>query len=275
MAVFRLTWLVYCILILFNKFNEILGCTQPRLTGWSNMTRKNFFCVLAIWMAFAVLTGPAIAQEVTGTVSGTVTDGSGGVVPDATVTVTSTRTSSARSTVSTSAGIFFFNNLPVGDYQLSVEKNGFEKYQLNSIQLHVDDKLNFNVVLKVGGRSEQITVSAQASQLQTETAEVSNLIGTKQMLALPLNGRSFNQLVDLVPGVSPDNGTVQSGTGLNSDTSISVDGGLSNSNMFLVDGEYDLDSGGNGNLLVTPSVDAIEEFKILNIPWERVRVPPQ
>jgi outer membrane receptor protein involved in Fe transport len=203
------------------------------------------------------------AQEITGTISGTVSDNSGGVVPEANVTVTSTRTGATRSTTTTGAGVFFFNSLPVGDYQLTVEKGGFEKYQLNAIHLHVNDKLSFPITLKVGGVSEQVVVFAETSQMQTESAEISNLVGTKQMLALPLNGRDFNQLVDLVPGVAPDNNTVGGGEGLFSDTAISVDGNQSNSNLWLIDGEYNQDSGGNGNLLVTPSVDAIEEFKIL------------
>jgi outer membrane receptor protein involved in Fe transport len=205
----------------------------------------------------------AVGQEITGTISGSVTDDSGAVVPDATVTLKSGRTGASHSTTTTAAGLFVVNNLPIGEYQLSVQKAGFKDYQLNGIQLHVDDKLNFPIILKVGAVSEKIVVTAEASQLQTESAEISNLVGTKQMLALPLNGRDFNQLVELVPGISPDNGSVGSGTGLFSDTAISVDGNESNSNLFLIDGEYDLDSGGNGNLLVTPSVDAIEEFKIL------------
>lgn len=203
------------------------------------------------------------AQEITGTISGTVTDSSGGVVPDANVVVMSLRTGATRTTTSTQAGVFFFTSLPLGGYQLNVEKSGFEKYQLNDIQLHVDDKLNFAIKLKVGVVAERVIVSAQASQLQTETPEVSNLVGTQQMLALPLNGRDFNQLVDLVPGISPDNNKVGGGTGLFSDTAVSMDGNLSNSNLYLIDGEYNMDSGGNGNLLVTPSVDAIEEFKVL------------
>jgi outer membrane receptor protein involved in Fe transport len=216
-----------------------------------------------IVLLFVSLGATLRAQEITGTISGTVTDSSGGVVPDATVTVNSTRTGATRTTATTQAGVFFFTSLPVGEYQLAVEKSGFEKYQLNSIKLHVDDKLNFPIKLEVGAVAERVVVSARASQLQTETPEVSNLVGTQQMLALPLNGRDFNQLVDLVPGIAPDNNRVGNGTGLFSDTSVSVDGNLSNSNLYLIDGEYNLDSGGNGNLLVTPSVDAIEEFKVL------------
>jgi outer membrane receptor protein involved in Fe transport len=212
---------------------------------------------------FVLLSQALPAQEITGTISGTVYDSSGGAVPDASVTVTSLRTGATRVTITTQAGVFFFTSLPVGEYKLLVDKLAFEKYELTSIQLHVDDKLNFTIKLQVGAVAERVVVSAQVSPLQTENAEVSNLVGTQQMLALPLSGRNFNQLVDLVPGVAPDNNTVNAGTGIFSDTSVSIDGNLSNSNLYLVDGEYNLDSGGNGNLLVTPSVDAIEEFKVL------------
>jgi outer membrane receptor protein involved in Fe transport len=214
-------------------------------------------------LCFAALAIPVAAQEITGTVSGTVVDASGGVVPDTIVNLISTRTGLVRTIATTGSGIFFFNDVAVGDYKLTAEKRGFEKYEINGIQVHVNDKLDFRVTMAIGQVAEHITVTAESSQLQTESPEVSNLVGTKQMLALPLNGRDFNQLVDLVPGVAPDNNTVQNGEGLFSDTSISVDGNQSNSNLWLIDGEYDVDSGGNGNLLVTPSVDAIEEFKVL------------
>ena len=224
------------------------------------------FCFLlpAGLLALCLLVPPALrAQETTGTISGTVTDGTGSAVPDASVKVLQAATGATRSTSTTPAGVFFFNVLPVGDYTLSVEKTGFTRQQKTGVHLDVNDKLNVNFVLNLGSVSETVTVVADASPLQTETAEVSNLIGSAQTQNLPLNGRDFNQLVDLMPGVAPDNGKVGRGVGLNSDTSVSVNGSQSNSNVFLLDGQYNLDSGGNGNLLVTPSIDSIEEFKIL------------
>jgi outer membrane receptor protein involved in Fe transport len=144
-----------------------------------------------------------------------------------------------------------------------VELKGFKKYQVKNLALHVNDRINLNAVLEVGGLSDEVTVEAKSGGLQTESAELSNLVGATQMQDLPLNGRDFNQLVELVPGIESDNGRVNGGEGLFSDTAISINGSLSNSNLYLVDGEYNLDSGGNGNLLVTPSEDAIEEFKVL------------
>jgi outer membrane receptor protein involved in Fe transport len=217
------------------------------------------FCALLLFGFVCSLS----AQEITGTISGTVSDPSGAAIPQATVTITRLETGATRQTETSDAGVFFFNSVPIGSYTLSVEKGGFKRYESSGLLLHVNDKLDLAIKMTVGNVSEKVLVSGQTPLLQTESAELSSLIGSQQINELPLNGRDFNQLVDLVPGVAPDNGRVNGGVGLFSDTSVSVSGSQSNSNMYLVDGEYDLDSGGNGNLLVTPSVDSIEEFKIL------------
>ena len=203
------------------------------------------------------------AQEITGTLSGTVTDSSGSSVPGASVTIVGQDTGATRKTSTSDAGVFFFNSVPIGAYTVTIEKGGFKTYVSTGVAIHVNDKIDLTVKLTVGEVSEKVEVSGQTPLLQTESAELSTLVGSKQILDLPLNGRDFNQLVDLVPGAAPDNGRINSGVGLFSDTSVSISGAQSNSNLFLVDGEYNLDSGGNGNLLVTPSVDSIEEFKIL------------
>jgi hypothetical protein len=233
------------------------------------MRRSFYLRSVRLWAgillcALALPSATLRAQEITGTISGTVNDTSGGVVPEAKVTLLSENTGVSRKAATNASGVFFFNRLPIGRYVLAVEKAGFKRFERPGVVLNVDDKLNFDIVLQVGAVTEKVTVSAEATPiLQTETAEISNLVGAAQTELLPLNGRDFNQLVDLMPGVSPDNGKVNRGTGLFSDTSISVNGGQSNSNMFLLDGQYNLDSGGSGNLLVTPSIDSIEEFKIL------------
>ena len=203
------------------------------------------------------------AQETTGTLSGTVTDSSGAAVPDAAVTLLNEITGVSRQTATSDAGVFFFNNVFVGRYRLTIEKTGFKAYESSGVSVHVNDKIDLSIKLTVGEVSQKVLVSGETPLLQTESAELSTLVGSQQINDLPLNGRDFNQLVDLVPGVSPDDGRVNAGVGLFSDTSVSVSGAQSNSNLYLVDGEYNLDSGGNGNLLVTPSVDSIEEFKIL------------
>jgi hypothetical protein len=203
------------------------------------------------------------AQEITATILGTVTDSSGAVIPDATVSVTNLSTKAERRTTTTTAGVFFFTSLPIGDYKLRVTKEGFKQYERTSIHLDVNQKLSFDVALEVGATTQAITVTGEIALVETSTGMVSNLVGSAQTQALPLNGRAFNQLVDLVPGVAPDNGRVGGGVGLNSDTAVSVNGNQSNANVFLVDGVYNEDNGSSANLLVTPSVDSLEEFNIL------------
>ena len=201
---------------------------------------------LALLLALALGSLPLLAQEITGTISGTVTDPSGAVVPTATVTVTQTATKAVSATTTTSAGVFFFTSLPIGDYDLTVSKEGFKQYIRSGIHLDVNQKLAFNVALEVGVATQKVTVTGEAPAIETSTALVANLVGATQTQALPLNGRSFNQLIDLVPGVAPDSGRVGGGVGLSSDTFMSVNGAQSNSNVFLVDGTYDEDNGTNG-----------------------------
>ena len=216
-------------------------------------------CFLVTLMA----PGVSLAQETTGSILGTVTDPSGAVIPGAQVVVTNLQTNNQRTTVTTGAGLFNFPNLPIGDYDLKISGQGFKQYVRSKIHLDVNDKLNFRIALTVGAVTQAVTVTGAAPILQTASGEVSNLVGSTQMQALPLNGRDFNQLVDLAPGVAPDGGRVGGGVGTNSDTAVSVNGAQSNSNTFLVDGMYNEDNGSNANLLVTPSVDSIAEFKIL------------
>ncbi|HEX5412435.1 MAG TPA: carboxypeptidase regulatory-like domain-containing protein [Terriglobia bacterium] len=222
-----------------------------------------FLAVLAALIFAPMAARVALAQETTGTILGTVTDPTGALIPDAQVVVTNRQTNNTRTTTTTNAGLFNFASLPIGDYELKVSKTGFRQYVQSNIHLDVNDKLNFHVALTVGAVTQAVTVTGAAPILQTASGEVSNLVGSAQMAALPLNGRDFNQLIDLAPGVAPDNGRVSSGEGLFSNTAASVNGALSNSNTFLVNGMYNEDNGSNANLLVTPSVDSIDEFKIL------------
>ncbi|MBZ5542872.1 MAG: carboxypeptidase regulatory-like domain-containing protein [Acidobacteriia bacterium] len=203
------------------------------------------------------------AQEITGNISGTVVDATGGVIPEATVGVVNLATGAARTTTTTSAGVFFFTRLPIGDYTLSVEKQDFKKYEASGIHLDVNDKLDFRVALQVGQRTESVTVTAESPPLQTETGEVSNLIGAAQTQAIPLNGRVFNSLIELVPGITPENGRIGSGVALDNDTNVAINGNQSNSNLWLLDGQNNMDIGSNAQNVVTPPLESLEEVKVL------------
>jgi outer membrane receptor protein involved in Fe transport len=219
--------------------------------------------ILSICSLMMLALGLLRAQESTGNISGTVTDPSGAVVPGVSVTVRNVATGVTRSVKTTSAGLFFVTNLAVGNYDLIAEAQGFKKFAAGNIRLNVNDRLNIPVSLEVGGATETVSVSATAAQLQTESAEQSSLIGDKQTQALPLNGRVFSQLVELVPGVVSENGTIKNGVGISSDTNVSINGGQSNSNLWLMDGQNNMDVGSNAQNVVTPPLDALEEFKVL------------
>ncbi len=210
-----------------------------------------------------LMVSAALAQESTGSISGTVNDPSGAVVPQAEITVTNVQTGNVRKEHSNSAGLFVATNLAVGDYTVTAEARGFKKFEATHIRLDVNDRLTIPVHLEIGGATEIVSVSESGAQLQTQSAELSDLIGAKQTQALPLNGRVFSQLVMLVPGVVSENGTIGNGVGLSSDTTVSINGNQSNSNLWLLDGQNNMDVGSNAQNVVTPPLDALEEFKVL------------
>ncbi len=212
---------------------------------------------------FLLFLSAAMSQESTGTISGSVTDPSGASVPRAAITVTNIQTGVVRHETSNSGGNFVVTNLPVGNYRLSAEAPGFKKFEATQIRLDVNDRLTIPARLEIGGSTETVSVNESGAQLQTQSADLSDLIGARQTQALPLNGRVFSQLVMLVPGVVSENGTIGNGVGINSDTTVSINGNQSNSNLWLLDGQNNMDVGSNAQNVVTPPLDALEEFKVL------------
>ncbi len=203
------------------------------------------------------------AQESTGSISGVVTDPSGAPVPQATLTITNAQTGVARKETSSSSGNFVVTNLAVGNYNLDADAKGFKRFEATQIRLDVNDRLNIPVHLEIGTATETVSVNESGEQLQTQSAELSDLVGARQTQALPLNGRVFSQLVMLSPGVVSENGTIGNGVGISSDTTVSINGSQSNSNMWLLDGQNNMDVGSNAQNVVTPPLDALEEFKVL------------
>jgi hypothetical protein len=224
---------------------------------------RTFRLYSSFWAAACLTAGLLSAQETTGNISGTVTDPTEAAIAGAAVKVTNTGTGAVRTAATSEAGVFFVNNLPVGSYKLTVEMQGFKTYETTRIALNVTDRLNFAVRMQLGETSDRVEVSAAAAQLQTESGEISNLVGATQTQAMPLNGRVYSQLVELVPGVVSENGRVGGGTGISSDTTVSINGNQSNSNLWLLDGQNNMDIGSNAQNVVTPPLDALEEFKVL------------
>ncbi len=212
-------------------------------------------------LLLTVVSLPAFAQT-TGSIRGTVTDPSGEPVGEAGVTVLNPETGFSRSVLTNDVGAYSFPNLQVGTYLVTVEVEGFKTFLAQNIVLNVSDVREVNAQLGLGELTEQMTVTSSSIVVETIGGEVAGLITGEQVRELPLNGRNFLQLTQLMPGVSAPDGFDYKNKGPASGSDMSVSGGGVTANVFTVDGARNNDSGSNRTILIYPSVDAIEEFKI-------------
>src|SRR5437879_3314502 len=202
------------------------------------------------------------AQRTQGTISGTVSDSSGAVIPNAEVTITHQQTGTKRVVTTNESGFYTATALDPGIYTVSAKVAGFKSLAKTGIELHVADDVVVPIVLEVGTPTQTVEVTAAATMVETRSGEVSNVIGTRQIQELPLNGRSFVQLTLLVPGAAASDTENPRFTGLLGGVDISMSGSPANSNAWLVDGVDNVDHGSGRTILVYPSVDSIEEFKV-------------
>jgi hypothetical protein len=190
-------------------------------------------------------------------------DEQGRAVIGAQVTITNADNAYSRSSKTDESGNYVFQSLPVGRYTLTVAATqGFKTFQEKDIILHVNDNLTLDAKLSVGAKETTVEVTANPNQVELTAAELSGTIAGEQITELPLNGRSFAQLLTLVPGVESDNGFSYDKKGLNGGADISIGGGASNANLFLVDGANNVDVGSGRTILIYPSLDSIQEFKV-------------
>jgi hypothetical protein len=206
---------------------------------------------------------PLSAQKFTGTITGVVTDPSGAVVAGAEVTVTNPSTGEVRTVKTSDHGDYSFPELPATNYDLTVTAANFKEHVTKAIELNVSSTTTVNVTMALGGATEQVVVEANAVQVETATGAVGNVVEGNEVRELPLNGRSFAQLTQLMPGVSPASNFDSKHKGLEAGVDFSVNGNNTTGNIFMVDGVNNNDVGSNRTILVYPSIDAIQEFKIL------------
>ena len=222
--------------------------------------RRSISWVLAICLCLSL---PLAAQKFTGTIRGTVTDPSGAVVPGADVTVSDPANGDTRTVKTSTTGDFIFNDLAASTYNLTVKGTGFKEYVTNGVQLFVSSTATVNVQMTMGGATEQVIVESDAVQVETSTGAVGNVIEGNAVRELPLNGRSFAQLTQLMPGVSPASNFDSKHKGLEAGVDFSVNGNNTTGNLFLVDGVNNNDVGSNRTIVIYPSIDSIQEFKLL------------
>jgi carboxypeptidase family protein len=233
--------------------------------------RRFLGLALALLCMATIGSPPVHAQEITGNITGIVTDPSGASLPGVTVTATMTSRNLVREVVSAEGGSYTLSFLPIGTYDVTFSLTGFKSFTARAIEVHVNDRLELNAKLDVGAITETVEVSAGNTLIQS-TPQVQNLMGPTQLQELPLNNRNFVQLATLVPGVNsslPD----EVGIGLTNVVSVSIAGNRRNSVNWLVDGASNVDVGSNVTLLATPTLESIEEFKIIttgyNAEWPR------
>jgi Carboxypeptidase regulatory-like domain len=225
--------------------------------------------LVMLCLGLAVLCCAAWAQEITGNIRGTVSDPSGAVIPNATVTVTNTDRNQVLRTITTNnSGEYVAPLLPVGHYTVAVDAPGFKKFTQTAIELNVNDRLTINAPLQTGNATETVNVEADPLQVNLQSAAQEGLISGTQVRQLPLNNRNYEQLVTLQPGVTSNAadslyvGTTSPQGSVNI-VSFSINGNRQSQNNWTIDGADNVDHGSNITLLVYPSVDGIGEFKVL------------
>jgi hypothetical protein len=218
-----------------------------------------------LWLLLLILVASqsTFAQTIFGRISGTVTDSSGAVVPNATVTIRNNATNLERSTTTDGEGFYTVTNLPVGSYTISVEQTGFKKAVQTDNVLAADTRLTANIALEPGAVSETVEVSTAAGEtVNTTSGEVARVVDKRQVQNLALNGRNYMQLVTLIPGAAIlDEDQLALTTSL-SISQAAINGNRPNYNSLTVDGGSNMDSGSNNSQVNNVGIDFIQEVKI-------------
>ncbi|HET6319114.1 MAG TPA: carboxypeptidase-like regulatory domain-containing protein, partial [Chloroflexota bacterium] len=214
----------------------------------------SFLCLL-------LLAAPARSQSFYGSVLGAVRDAQGGFVPGATVALINAATNERREGVSADDGAFRFVNLVPGTYRLEVELTGFQRFVRDGIEVNVQATPRVDVTLQLGNVAETLTVIGESPLLQTQSASVGTVVGSRAVQDLPLNGRNVLNLIAVAPTVVPQGGSEGSLTGKNvfAAGNYQIGGGVANQSASFYDG-VPLQDTAYGNIIVlTPSPEAVDE----------------
>src|SRR6266480_525989 len=233
------------------------------------MSKHHFRIFFPILIVLIMLTSGALVRaDVTGSILGVVHDRSQAVVAGARIVATNVQTNFSQQTTSAADGSYRILALPAGTYKMTVTAAGFKQYNTTDIDLKVNDQLRIDVALEVGGVNEVVEISANAVQVQTENTQLGDVIESKKMLALPLNGRSYLDLLGLQAGVVPvTSGSIQQDRSVSGGYSpnagnLSVNGQRETANAFLVNGG-DVSEGRNLGAGLVPNLDSVEEFRLI------------
>jgi Carboxypeptidase regulatory-like domain/TonB-dependent Receptor Plug Domain len=200
----------------------------------------------------------------TGTIDGTIYDQSGAFVAGVNVTITNAETGTATHNGSNSSGRFSQVGLPPGNYEVTVSSPGFGTLKETGIHLDPAGTYTVNVTLKPGATTSTVTVTGSAAQVETTTSEISNTVSGEEVETLPLNGRNFQQLGSLMPGVintSPASALLTGG--FITSNYLNVNGGGAKGSLYTIDGIWNENTGNMTQTTIMPNPDEIAEVKVL------------
>jgi Carboxypeptidase regulatory-like domain len=229
------------------------------------MDRRIYRCLYLCF--FVLFSAVALRADVTGSIQGYVRDSSGAVISGAHVVVIEVSTNLKRETITDDQGAYTFLALPPGKYNVTATLTGFQQATINDIDLTVNDRLRFDLTLAVGSVQQNVSVEANALQVQTSSTQIGSTVESKEILALPLNGRSYLDLLGLQAGVVPlTSGTLPndrpvSGLFVNAGN-VSVNGQPESANAFFVNGG-DVSETKNMGAGLIPVLDSIQEFRLI------------
>src|SRR5262245_54850164 len=252
--------------------------------GESSMSGSSFFSysslpeptravVTALLSCFWLMAGAGAlyGQQTSATLVGSITDSNGAVVQKASVKVVNLSTGAAREVITDDSGDYSFAFLPAGNYEVTISAVGYKTKKIDRLTLQVSQTLRQDFTMDVGAVSETVSVTAIGVQLQTENSTVGTVIDSAKIVELPLNGRNFVQLAQLIPGVqsgTPGSITVRRGRGsigqqdaAFASTAMSANGSRDTANRYFIDGIEAMDHDAE-TYSFSPSVDSLAEFKV-------------
>ena len=231
-----------------------------------------FLRLLVLFSLFAA--GPLHAAS-SGSISGVVVDPSGAPLPGATLRLVNTGQQTVYRVISDKQGFYSFPNLPVGIYELTISDTGFTTQRKTNLSVDTDSALQVNAILAIGAVADVVTVTSDTGvQVETSATHLGEVVSGAQMTALPLNGRSYTDLLAIQPGVAPvstllPSSVIMAGVTGSLDPSgdlnpgnLSINGQRESSNGFLVNG-IDVQEHMNGGTSIIPNLDSIDEFRVL------------
>lgn len=249
---------------------------QNTLELWNVLRkRRRAVLILGAMLTLILLEKPnALAQVAGGSISGTVKDMTGAVVPVASVKVRNLGTGVQQSTQTNSDGFFAFPSIPVGQYEIDISRPGFKPFKRTGVAIDVNTRLEVDVTLQMGEETQEITVHSAAVQVETQNTQMGNVITGPVITAVGLNGRSYTDLLALQPGIVPmstqtTDSVVMAGvtvaippSGDLNPGNQSISGQREDANGFVVNGS-DVKEEMNGGTSVIPNLDSISEFRVL------------